>query len=199
MATTTTTTRTLSLIAVGAVGLGSLLPWASVITPFGTINVNGTSGDGVITLVLAGLALVGALTGKRWLFGVPMIIAGAVCAYDATNLAHAIDDEEYLTADIGAGLLLALVGAIGGLVLALAWRTNAAGTGTWPASWYLDGLVYRYWDGHAWTGHAANAPATEPHGRQAGSSLWPPPEATMPDHGITSPRPDPRPPPPRQP
>ena len=111
--------------------------------------------------MLAGLALVGALTYKRWLFGVPMINAGAVCAYDAANLARAIDDEEYLSADVGGGLLLALVGAIGGLVLAFAWRTNTAGAGTWPAGWYLDGPVYRYWDGHAWTGHTAAAPAIE--------------------------------------
>jgi hypothetical protein len=195
----TTTMRTLSLVAVGAVGLGSLLPWASVITPFGTIHVNGTSGDGAITLVLAGLALVGVLMGKRWLFGVPMIIAAAVCAYDAANLARAIDDEEYVTPDIGTGLLLALVGAIGGLVLALAWRTNTAGVGRWPAGWYVDGPEYRYWDGHAWTGHTAGAPSIEREGRQGGSPLWPPPEATMPDRGVPSPRRDPRPPPPRQP
>lgn len=167
-------------------------------TPFGTIDVNATGGDGVITLLLAAVALVGALAGNRWLFGTPMIIASAVCAYDATNLARTVEDEELVAIDIGAGLALALVGAIGGVVVAVAWR-SAAAPRTWPAGWYADGPLYRYWDGRAWTGHTAGGTAVRGDAHHPGSSPWPPPAPTMPAGGVASSRGDLRPPPPRRP
>ena len=46
--------RTIGLVSSAVAAIGSFLPWASV----GPFTVNGTSGDGVITLVIAAVAAV---------------------------------------------------------------------------------------------------------------------------------------------
>lgn len=43
-------------VAAILVVIGSVMPWASLTTPFGTVSAAGTEGDGKLTLV-AGLAL----------------------------------------------------------------------------------------------------------------------------------------------
>ena len=49
--------RSVAMVAAGGVILGSLLPWASISTGFGTISMSGTDGDGVITLLLGSMAV----------------------------------------------------------------------------------------------------------------------------------------------
>jgi hypothetical protein len=74
------TARTISLLAIAGIVLGSLGPWAT--TPFG--SKAGTSGDGVITLLIAVAAAALLLTfkpprGSRRLIVVAAL--GIVCAY----------------------------------------------------------------------------------------------------------------------
>ena len=84
------------MIGAGALlALGSLLPWATASTPFGSISKDGTSGDGVITLILAAIAIlcgVLALHGEKskngWagLGAVAFLLSGAVSIYDMSSL-----------------------------------------------------------------------------------------------------------------
>jgi hypothetical protein len=50
----------ITLASAGLIGLGSLLPWATLSSPFGTASIPGTRGDGQITLVLGILIGLGA-------------------------------------------------------------------------------------------------------------------------------------------
>jgi hypothetical protein len=69
----------------GLVLIGSFMPWASITSIFGTLNIAGTQGDGKITLifgliivVLAVLELTGTAGDIRWvtlIFG--FLAAGA--------------------------------------------------------------------------------------------------------------------------
>lgn len=45
--------------------IGSVMPWASVTTPFGTVSAAGTEGDGKLTLI-AGLLLLGGAVASAW-------------------------------------------------------------------------------------------------------------------------------------
>jgi len=49
------------ILAAIVVVIGSILPWATITSGFGSASKNGTSGDGVLTLILAGLAVCVAL------------------------------------------------------------------------------------------------------------------------------------------
>jgi hypothetical protein len=96
-----------------AVAMGAFLPWASV----GPFTVNGTDGDGAITLVLAVLA--GWLTWTRKaprFVGLLLLIAAAIGIYDMADVSRLSDDSELFTVTIGFGLVVTVVGAVVGLV-----------------------------------------------------------------------------------
>lgn len=103
------------LAACAAVVVGSLGPWASI----GPFTTNGTSGDGVLTLVLAALAATAIGLG-RLLPGVA--IAGGLVAlialYDAVDITSA---GGVLDASPGWGVLLT---AVAGIALT-AWAVRA--------------------------------------------------------------------------
>jgi hypothetical protein len=113
-------------IGAGALlALGSLLPWATASTPFGSISKDGTSGDGVITLILAAIAIlcgVLSLHGEKgksgWagLGAVAFLLAGAVSIYDMSSLP--IPSTNLVIVSVGIGLWLCTIGAIVGLIAA---------------------------------------------------------------------------------
>lgn len=97
------------MLALGCAGIviGSLLPWASISTMFGTISKSGTDGDGVITLLLGSVAGGMALTGKSTkiiaaLLGLVAIIA----IYDIADISKLADGEEAFSVSVGVGLWL---------------------------------------------------------------------------------------------
>jgi hypothetical protein len=174
----TGSTRIWAWITAGGIGLGSVLPWASVTIFLGTIDVNGTSGDGKLTLVAAIVAVIGAALANRWLFAVPCFVAAAIMGYDAINITNVGDDySDVASVDIGFGLIIGLAAAIGGSVLGLIWPREPARSvhqdRPWqyatPAGWYPDGAALRYWDGVRWTEHVA------PHPAPGAERAWQPP------------------------
>lgn len=125
-----------------AIAVGSLLPWASVTGPFvGTVQVNGTNGDGVITLVLGvvvallGFPLVKAATSRARVIAALVIalIAGVVCLADIVNIERLVNEAEeqssLVTGDVGFGLWLAGAGALSASGGALAALLGGRGRG----------------------------------------------------------------------
>ncbi len=100
--------------------LGSLLPWASVDTAFGSISVRGTEGDGVLTILLAlagGAAAVAVVMARKPMAAIGGIVAGGLAlligAYDFLDLARATGDSSGLVeAHVGFGLWLVLLGSL---------------------------------------------------------------------------------------
>ncbi|MEY2450729.1 MAG: hypothetical protein QOD92_303 [Acidimicrobiaceae bacterium] len=107
-------------IAVGAIVLGSFLPWAQMVLG----SVNGTDGNGNLTLLLGGIA--GALLARWRLEGgaraglmtasvVVCAAAAGVALYDFTRVLQAAAQPQ-------SGVFLAMAGAITATVLAAALR-----------------------------------------------------------------------------
>jgi hypothetical protein len=111
--------------------IGSFLPWASIVTVLGSVDVAGTHGDGKITLGLAligGAALFAAMYGRggsATIAGVLGAVGFAVSFYDFSNLNDKLGavDSRYATADVGAGLFMCLIGF--GVLTACAFTTRA--------------------------------------------------------------------------
>jgi hypothetical protein len=120
------------LLAGGALAaIGSLLPWATVSSGFGSVSINGIEGDGRFTVVLGGaLALLGFLRLGTPPRGNPIIgfllaiLLGIVGALAYSNLSGGLADaeSEFVRASIGIGLYLVLAGAIAGIIGSVAWR-----------------------------------------------------------------------------
>jgi hypothetical protein len=120
--------RIIILIAAGIGAISTFLPWREVIG----ISVNGTAGgDGWVTLVLFGLVILTALTGKKeeilgWIHSIFIfimsLIAAIVGAFDLASLNSTIDnlgsDSNIFTqgvastAQVGIGLYLVLFAGI---------------------------------------------------------------------------------------
>jgi len=103
--------------------IGSVSPWATVTAPFiGKVSVNGTDGDGVITLILAiaagGCALGIAAAASHGWFGMGAIAAGltitVIAAVDLNNLQSVVEEAEAISGSIsvGGGLIATLAGGI---------------------------------------------------------------------------------------
>ena len=111
------------IVAAILVLIGSILPWVTASTIFGTFSQNGTSGDGVITLIsailAAGLALAYVARPNRWWIlgsGLAFAIVTAVGIYDMTNLPTLTANQaRYVSVSIGSGLWLCVIGAVIGL------------------------------------------------------------------------------------
>jgi hypothetical protein len=105
-----------------------------VTTVFGTINVAGTEGDGVITLiggVVAGLAV---LMRRFGLAGIAFGLTAATAVYELTNVKRNIGDidSEFLRTSVGYGLWIAAAASIVGTLTAVA-RPDTSPSGT-PSS-----------------------------------------------------------------
>ncbi len=132
-------------VAAVLVFIGSFLPWATVA---GIINVSGTSGDGVITLILAivSVALLAAIARtdvgaqpSKWLRG-GVLLAGFVVMIIA--LVDIVDVGSSEFASPGGGLILVLLAGIAQTAAAgvIAYRNWSPG-GVEPSSDQADGAV----------------------------------------------------------
>jgi hypothetical protein len=111
----------IALVAAGAVVIGSLGTWATALG--GIVTVNGTSGDGVITVILALVALAGLWAyrnkPRRWAaVGVLLlgILAFAVGIHALVGIENTVPPNDSLFAgedvvDAGWGLYLVVVGS----------------------------------------------------------------------------------------
>lgn len=107
------------LIAAGLVALGSILPWATA----GPFSVNGTSGDGMITIGIGLSVGVWGLLSDRPPFPlvamIALAIAGLIGIYDTLQIEA--------PASVGVGLYMVMAG--GGLaVLAVLIRGSSRST-----------------------------------------------------------------------
>ena len=110
------------VIGAGAVlALGSILPWATVTTAIVTASKNGTSGDGVATLIGAALAVILGLfllqgdLGLVWKVGglVVFLCSFAVSVNDASTLPTS---SEFASVSVGIGLWLCIIASLIGIV-----------------------------------------------------------------------------------
>jgi hypothetical protein len=118
----------LPLIGGAAVVVGSLLPWGTVTTVFGSVSIAGTEGDGKITLALGGalvliavLEMVGQISASKWVLGLVAAGAAGVAGYDWLNISQRLGEvqSEYARASVGIGLQVAALGGVLALVGAL--------------------------------------------------------------------------------
>ena len=109
------------LAGAAIVAVGSLLPWATITTAFGTLQRNGTDGDGdgLITLLLAGAIVFVTLIGQRTRLSAIVVlvlaaIAFMVVAYDMSNLRENLGEVEsrFATASVGVGMYVCGAGAL---------------------------------------------------------------------------------------
>lgn len=108
------TWRWIGLGASAVIVLGSVLPWATVSTPFGSISAAGTEGDGVITLILGVIAVVGFAVQRFRLASIPAGLALATGVFDLVNVSRTIGDvdSEFARASVGYGLWLVVAGGV---------------------------------------------------------------------------------------
>jgi hypothetical protein len=131
------TQRTAALVAIaGAVmlGVGCLLPWATITTGLGSASVNGIEGDGVIILGIAliiGIAAVAALDRPGRLLPV-VIFTGAslaliALAADYLSVVERLEEasSSVARASVGAGLYLSMAGGLVAVVGAVMMMRNA--------------------------------------------------------------------------
>ena len=109
----------LAVAGAGAAILGSLLPWATLTHVFGSASLSGIEGDGLITLVLGGVLLVGAilqLTNETSRYVWTEVVAAVtvlVAVFALVNMLSNIGDadSEFARASVGPGLYLVVAGA----------------------------------------------------------------------------------------
>lgn len=118
------------IASAAAIALGSLMPWASVTTAFGSISVAGTEGDGVLTLAAGIIAAVLGALRKRFGLLIVLVLTVAIAGYDVINVSRQVDEvsTEFARASVGWGLWLVLAASIAGLILALTGGKAAVGT-----------------------------------------------------------------------
>lgn len=112
--------------------LGALLPWATASVGFISVSKAGTSGDGVITLIigLGVLAIGWVALGRRphqtaVILGlIAGVIAGGVAIYDIANVSSAVNRAQtrssLVHASVGIGLwvtALAAAGVVAGSIM----------------------------------------------------------------------------------
>lgn len=105
--------KLIALIACAVAVLGSFMPWVSAQTIFGTIDVAGTDGDGVITLILACVTAFLIYKGSKKMLIVGFITSGLgviVSLYNVINVSNKINQNDEMTASIGYGLYLCVIG-----------------------------------------------------------------------------------------
>lgn len=125
----------LALVGGIVAAIGSLLPWATIRSGFGSIDITGTNGDGVITLALgvivAGLGFArfggqstGIVRNAASLLGLAIALVGV---YDYTNLASRIGEiqSDYVSGVAGVGLYVVIVGGFIAFVSGPRGKTEA--------------------------------------------------------------------------
>jgi len=100
--------------------VGSFLPWARA----GIFSVAGTSGDGVITLVLGAMILVGAFVGRDDRSRVVRVVVlgcFAAATWIASTTFTNVGGSVAGTSSVGSGLLLTLAVSAIGVLVSLVW------------------------------------------------------------------------------
>lgn len=123
------TKRIGGLMAAAAVMVGSLMPWATVATVFGSVDVAGTEGDGVITLIGAVVVGLAVLIRRYVSAAIGFAVVAAISIYHVSNVAQMADeaDSEFVRASVGWGLWVLVVGSVVGVLVSLV-RPEAAPT-----------------------------------------------------------------------
>jgi hypothetical protein len=139
--------------------IGSMLPWVTANHVFGSMSVSGTEGDGIFTLVLGLVLLIGAVArmsteGRyRWLI-VVAAAAALLAVFEFVNIRSTIDDvsNTYVRGSIGPGLWIIAIGSATALYGVLTSDRQSAGPrsqGLGPSMYQLNrearplGLVVR--------------------------------------------------------
>lgn len=130
------TYRTATIVAlVGGVlmALGSFMPWISARTGFGGTDIAGTSGDGVFSLGLGAIvALIALVQFDRQASGLArtaVVVAGllglGIAVLDYSNISQRIAavTSTAISASVGAGLYVLLIGCIAAIIGG--WRMRA--------------------------------------------------------------------------
>ena len=113
--------------------IGSVLPWGTVRSAFGQVDVSGTEGDGVLTLVLGlvvGALGLSSLAGARRVLAIvallPTVGIAGIAAYDLANITEVADElsGSFVQVSAGPGLWVVLAGAAVALVGAIIGTAN---------------------------------------------------------------------------
>lgn len=114
---------------------GSLLPWETVTTVFGSVELAGTKGDGKWTAALGVAVVVFAVLGVVQRLRGPMVtaavLAGVGVAVSVWDLAHVQSRAGELSSDtvgvdVGIGLFVCVGGFVAALVFALVAKQHYA-------------------------------------------------------------------------
>lgn len=108
--------------------IGAFLPWASVISIFGSMSISGIDRDGMITFILSILAFgaiyFGVMKQKKGASSISIILLGLLIALtavvDGIGVGDISSESEYLYMQIGIGLYLTGIGGVG-LIFAGLW------------------------------------------------------------------------------
>ena len=117
-----------------AIMVGSISPWATVSTVFGSISVSGTDGggDGLVTLVGGGVIALLVFVSKYLGSIIVSALTGAVLAFDLIDINRNIaNGDDMANASVGWGLWLAAGGAAVAFVMSL--QLNRESKATQPA------------------------------------------------------------------
>lgn len=109
--------------------IGSILPWATAQSAFGSISKNGIEGDGKITLatgiitLLCGIAILISSKNSGWigLAVIASLASLAIAIIDLVDVSNKLGSvsNQYVKASAGIGLYVVLVGGLVGIVGAL--------------------------------------------------------------------------------
>lgn len=114
-------TKKFILSACALAVIGSFLPWASLQTIFGSIDVAGTSGDGQITLVIA-LVVAGFCWFDNKVLHILATVAAGIgelaCLYDIINISG-LGGNEVANVSVDYGLYFCFIAFIGAFLGAL--------------------------------------------------------------------------------
>lgn len=133
-----------ALISLGLLALGSVGPWVTWTSSLGAFSVNGTQGDGVITLALAvvAAAVLGARIGSPrsndWLL-VPVMLLALGATYVGlaawARLSEFAGQPEETGVSFDWGLVLVNFGAQTAVILAIVMLWRATGRNSERSSW----------------------------------------------------------------
>ena len=94
--------------------IGSFLPWASLRIVVATVDLNGTDGDGRITLAMFLVAAVSVLIATGWMVLtialVATLVGFGVAVYDFVNVSTAFTATPVASVSAGVGLYLCILG-----------------------------------------------------------------------------------------
>ena len=120
-------TKKVTLIALVLTAIGSFLPWASIQSVFGTIEVSGTSGDGIITLLLAivtGCFICFGSKFKMFVWAAIFSVLGLIISIGEIFNVTSKNDEEFAIVQVGYGLYLCVIGFTVGAIGSYCYAKN---------------------------------------------------------------------------